>query len=479
MRERIFSPHRKRALIPRANKDLRSYALILLLLSLSGFPQQAEARPACSAQKAASVLQAEEPALLGLMLGHVSYREAHLWLRTDRPCKMSWELWPLDSPALRKNFHMDIEGGDFFLGTLSATLLKPGTAYQSKVLLNGKEAAGAEISFKTMAVWPFDPNFPSIRLAMGSCTYINEPGYDRPGKPYGADYQIFGHIADQKPDAMLWLGDNTYLREPDYSSKSGIYHRYAHTRATPEMQKLLRSVPNYAIWDDHDFGPNDSDRSYVHKDWALEAFRDFWANPSYGNEDLKGIMSRFNIADLDIILLDNRWYRTANHIKSLEPTILGRDQEDWLIENLKSSKATFKLVLMGGQLLNTAKVWETYANLAPVERQRIIDRIEREGIEGVIFVSGDRHHSEISLLELPSGTVIYDVTVSPLSSGAHRPKEENNSLLLEGSLIEQRNFALMELSGPKGARELKVSFYDSNGHDLFEHIIPQSGFRKE
>ena len=72
---------------------------------------------------------------------------------------------------------------------------------------------------------------PDFDFVAGSCFYINEEAYDRPGKPYGGDYQILDAIYRDKPDFMVWLGDNTYLREADWDSKSGIYHRYSHTRA--------------------------------------------------------------------------------------------------------------------------------------------------------------------------------------------------------------------------------------------------------
>ena len=80
---------------------------------------------------------------------------------------------------------------------------------------------------------------------------------------------------------MIWLGDNVYFREPD-DSRTGVYHRYSHDRSLPELQPLLGSVHHYAIWDDHDYGPNNSDRSFIYKNITLQAFKDFWANPTYG-----------------------------------------------------------------------------------------------------------------------------------------------------------------------------------------------------
>jgi alkaline phosphatase D len=119
-------------------------------------------------------------------------------------------------------------------------------------------------------------------MAVGSCAYIGEAQYDRPGDPYGGDYQIFTNIHQDQPALMLWLGDNTYLREVDWHSRSGIQHRFTHTRSLSEMQPLLASTHHYAIWDDHDYGPNNSDRSFIFKDIVTDIFCDFWGNPTCG-----------------------------------------------------------------------------------------------------------------------------------------------------------------------------------------------------
>jgi alkaline phosphatase D len=450
--------------------------ILLLLAGLIFSPYNPKAATANSGYRHTPALEGDQPHLLGLMLGHVSQREARLWVRTDRPCTLTWEAWPVDDSSAVRLSTLELSGEDWVMGTLTLTLLQPNRAYRSRLLCQGRELDQSRVLFRTPGNPSLGDSLPNLILAMGSCTYINEDGYNRPGRPYGGDYPIFESIARYRPDAMFWLGDNTYLREPDFTSRSGIYHRYAHTRATPELQNLLRITPNYAIWDDHDYGPNDSDRSYAYKGWALQAFRDFWANPEAGIPGLEGVTTRVNRADVDLFLLDNRWYRSPNGIKTSEPTILGQAQEDWLIENLVSSKATFKLVLMGGQLLNDAPVWETYINIAPAERARLLDRIDREGIRGVVIVSGDRHHSAVSRLQLPGGEWVYEITASPLTSSAHRPREENNTLLVEGSQINERNFALLEFSGARGSRKLLARFMDSDGAELYRYEVLQPGF---
>ncbi len=327
------------------------------------------------------------------------------------------------------------------------------------------------LAFQSPVVWQYRTDPPDFSIAAGSCTYINEPGFDRPGEPYGGGYGIFQRIAEKDPDLMLWLGDNTYLRDPDFTSRSGMFHRFAHTRETPEMQYLLRAQPNYGIWDDHDYGPNDSDRSWAYKQWSMDAHQAFWANPTVGAGDVGGITSRFVWHDVDVFLLDNRWFRSPNTLEGEERVILGQQQEDWLIESLSSSRAPFKIVAVGGQLLTDAERYETWINIAPEERKRLLERIDANGIKGVVFLTGDRHHSEISRMDLPGGAWIYDITASPLTSRAHRQSGEPNRFRVVGSLLEQRSFVLLDVKGPRTERELWVRFYDTDGALLFEHRI--------
>src|SRR5690606_9106216 len=93
--------------------------------------------------------------------------------------------------------------------------------------------------------------------------------------------------------------------------------------------------------------------------------------------------------------------------------ILGKEQIEWLIAALKFSKSPFKIIAVGGQVANSAKVYENHANYE-AERNFLIQRLKEEKIKGVVFLSGDRHHSEFSKYEDEDGFVFYDFTVSPL-----------------------------------------------------------------
>jgi len=227
---------------------------------------------------------------------------------------------------------------------------------------------------------------------------------------------------------------------------------------------------HYAIWDVHNYGPNDSDRSYVHKTWTREAVELFWANPPAHHPDLApGIGTAFRYNDAEFFLLDNRTFRAPANCKTCSPQpLLGAGQLNWLIDALSSSTATYKFVALGGQVLNTAEVWENYVHHHAEERKVLLDRIAAEGIQNVVFLTGDRHHTELSKMER-EGVTIYDFTVSPLTSGAAiGGKTEGNRHRVAGTFVAERNFGTISLSGPYEKRVATLRVYDHKGEMLWE-----------
>lgn len=432
--------------------------LFILLLTLVQFSAQAQAKQLQS----------------GPMVGYSEMREVALWLQTKEPARVKIAYWNLANPAdISFTEVVKTTSETAYTAHLIAAPLEPGQRYGYKVYINDKAVElPYTTSFQTQTLWQYRTDPPVFKIAVGSCAYVNEPQYDRPGNPYGGDYQIFSTIHKQQPDAMLWLGDNTYLREADWNSRSGILHRNTHTRSLPELQPLLASTHNYAIWDDHDFGPDDSDGSFVHKDMTLEAFKLFWANPSYGLNGGPGITTQFQWADVDFFLLDNRYFRTADKRKTGEPTILGKEQLEWLINALAYSRAPFKVIVIGGQVINPAPVFENYAaNGHGAERDYLLKRIEEEKLKNILFLTGDRHHTEFCQYVNGAGNTIYDLTVSPLTSGSARQVNDENPTRVEGTLFTQRNYGLLEFSGPRTQRKLTIRIFDVNGTEIWTRAI--------
>ena len=410
----------------------------------------------------------------GPMVGYSTKREVALWIQTTDSKNVRFNYWEKDN--LTEIFSTDeitTEKTNGFTATLVADNLLPGKIYNYIPVLNDSIVEiNYNLEFQTQAHWEYRFDPPDFSFAAGSCSYINEPEFDRPGKSYGGDYHIFESILNKDPDFMLWLGDNVYFREPD-DSKTGVYHRYSHDKSISELQGLLGSVHHYAIWDDHDYGPNNSDKSFVHKDLTLQAFKDFYANPSYGI-DGEGITTQFRWADVDFFLLDNRFFRTSKYTSTSKKEILGQKQVDWLINALIYSKSPFKIIAMGGQFLNPVKAYENYANWEE-ERTEIINRISEEEITGVIFLSGDRHFSEVTKLPRYGSYDLHDFTISPLTSHyCDICENENNSYRIKNSGVFQRNFGIFNILGKKGDREIHFSSYSSDGNKLWSYKINEN-----
>jgi len=399
----------------------------------------------------------------GPMIGNSTHREVSIWVQSKDKAMVAMRYAPLDRSAdFKETAVVMTHASNGFTATLVAENLEPGTTYIYDLIINGTISSRYKGKrMKTQPLWQWRTDPPDFNFLAGSCFYINETAYDRPGKPYGGDYQILSHMIQDTADFMLWLGDNTYLREVDWTSESGIYHRYTHTRSLPELQPLLEKMPHYAIWDDHDYGPNDADYTYPLKKYTSQAFKDFW--PANGRIfDDGSITSSFAWADCQFFLLDNRWYRGP---QDKEGTMLGAEQLQWLIDALRGSKSPFKFVAVGSQMLSDFADFENFANYER-ERQTLLDAIDKYQIKNVVFLTGDRHHSEISKLVTKSGIEIHDITSSSLTATAYDHRKEPNTLRIPDAIIGERNYALISVTGPRKERKLSVTFKNSDGKIL-------------
>lgn len=411
----------------------------------------------------------------GPMVGYSDFREALIWVQTTQEAEVKIGYHAAGEEERFTEVHRTHHENDY-IAKIRPHQVDYGTTYTYNLYINNQLVKrDYPLEFQTQALWQYRTNPPEFKIAIGSCSFINEKSDDRP-KPYGSSYEIFNAILDKDPDLMLWLGDNTYLRTPDFLTERGIRHRHRHTRATPELQALLGSVHHYATWDDHDYGPNDSDRSYVNKKIAERVFNDYWGNLNTDAVGNGGITQHFAFNDVEVFMLDNRYHRAPNRSKNENKAYFGKDQIEWLIDALTASRAPFKLVVSGGQVISDAAKYENYATY-PGEREYLLKRIEEERIEGVIFLSGDRHHTEISKLDRPQAYPLIDITCSPLTSGTHKRRDEGNTLQVPDKYFYEHNFGILEITGVRTDRKLLLQIYDKKGQKVFDYSIKANDLR--
>jgi alkaline phosphatase D len=159
--------------------------------------------------------------------------------------------------------------------------------------------------------------------------------------------------------------------------------------------------------------------------------------------------------------------------------MFGEEQMRWLRESLLSSQAVFKIIVNGNQMLNPLNPWESWSKF-PEEQQRFFEFLKKSKIEGVIFLSGDRHFSELLKRDDITGYPLYDFTSSPLSAGNARPAkvEEENPYRVANTLVTGvKNFGLVEVSGKKGERKLILKNIDLNGETRWTHEISEKDLK--
>jgi alkaline phosphatase D len=406
------------------------------------------------------------------MLGPVELRDAKIWVEVSSDVRSVSLQYQRQGDAVKKTIRYTGGLGQEF-NPVQFTIggLEINTTYEYSILVNNK-ASGRGGRFTTKDLWQWRKPAPDFSFLAGSCSFFNEPLYDRPGKPYGGDSSIFETMANEPAAFMLWLGDAWYTREVDYFSEWGLWNRARHDRSLPVLQPFWKAMPQLAIWDDHDYGPNNIGKNYVLKETSRQIWKSYWCNPSYG-ENGQGTYTMSSYGDVDLFLTDGRWWRSADDMPDSvngrpnpEKEMLGKQQLDWLRNSLLHSNATFKIIALGSQALNVVSPFDKWRNF-PVEYQAFLDFLRDNKISGVLFLSGDRHHSEIIRLERPDAYTLYDITASPLTSGTHvfgGPEKNNPDRIL--GIDQKQNYAKLSFSGPRNDRRLTVDFLGIRGEKL-------------
>jgi alkaline phosphatase D len=433
------------------------------------------------AQTDSGALAAHSPQLkAGPMIGYATMREVCLWFQGLSEGTLTLQFKAQGSSGPLSEMRATMRSEHRHIVKLVPTNLEPDTRYEYGVSVDGVALNFPyPLTFQTTQNWQYRSEPKDFTIATGSCLYLNDPPDDRPGAAYGGDPNILEKIAGKQPDLMLWLGDNIYYREADFFSGERLAYRNEHTRSHASLQRLLASCSQYAIWDDHDFGPNNSHRAYPMKEISLALFELFWANPPMPRSEHRGIYFSFTWNDVDFFMLDNRFHRAPNELPGSNKDFLGPKQMEWLLDSLAASTATFKIIAMGNQAINHFDPVEGFHHYGREQRQ-LLDFLSDNRIEGVLFLTGDRHFSELIRLDRPDHYPLFEFTCSPLSSSTYSSMttEKENPMRVPGTLVHtERNFGLITITGPRKQRQLTLSCYDSSGKLLWQHVLDRGQLR--
>ncbi|MBE2320492.1 alkaline phosphatase D family protein [Solirubrobacter sp. CPCC 204708] len=252
-------------------------------------------------------------------------------------------------------------------------------------------------------------------------------------------YTAYKHLVNEDVDVVLHLGDYIYEFATDpvggarntpipesaqvpTESLDQYRQRYAVYKTDPDLQAAHAAAPFIVTWDDHEVVNNYADENTTNDQPEAEfllrranGYRAYWENmplrlPSKPAGPDMQLYRRFRYGDLvEFNVLDTRQYRDrqpgAAGQDRFDPTrtILGAEQEQWLLDGLSASPARWNVlaqqVLMaqldsdpGAGTSIPTDAWDGYA----ANRIRVADALTQRRISNPVVLCGDVHRHQAS-----------------------------------------------------------------------------------
>ncbi|MFQ5607549.1 MAG: alkaline phosphatase D family protein, partial [Candidatus Zixiibacteriota bacterium] len=160
---------------------------------------------------------------------------------------------------------------------------------------------------------------------------------------------------------------------------------------------LHRSTPIEYIWDDHDYGPNNSDSTARGRQAARLTYREYVPHYPLAERDPFGaIYHSFTIGRARFIVCDARSARSpAGATDDAEKTMLGKTQKAWFKRQLLDARNRGQLIVWANSLpwigTNGDDGWYRYTH----ERRELANFIKDSLITRLCMISGDAHMTAI------------------------------------------------------------------------------------
>lgn len=296
---------------------------------------------------------------------------------------------------------------------------------------------------------------PISRIAFGSCAKQN------------LEQPIWDAVLDFKPELWIWMGDNIYGDSPN---PEVLISKYAQQKAIPGYLSLRDTCPVIGTWDDHDYGKNNAGKEYPSKIASQKAMLDFLDEPANSlRRKQKGVYGSHLYENsgnrVQVILLDVRYFRDIPNTENGD--ILGKEQWSWLESTLGQNDADLTLIVSGIQVLHEDHRYEKWANF-PEARKRLLDLVSSESDGRVVFLSGDRHISEMASLEYGTNkTELLEITSSGMThSWTNYPGEPNRHRIRD--VYSKINFGTAEIDWKERSVQFDIRDIDGDSQRSLE-----------
>lgn len=474
-------------------------ALVALLTFGVLGPTVIEGRFTSGYEKRAVLNPLLKPFYHGVASGDPTSSSVILWTRVTPdsagPVHVSWEL------AADTTFQTILQTGDTLTDAtrdytvkIDVQNLQPATWYYYRFSAGGNTSiVGRTRTFPASGGT-------RARLAIVSCSNYQR-GY----------FNVYERIAERNDvDAVLHLGD--YIYEGAGGSAEGREHhpayeileladyraRYSQYRMDPDLIYCHQQYPFITVWDDHE-SANDAWKTGAENHqpategpWAerlnaaAQAYQEWLPIRTQDPNRPEKIYRQIEFGDLfSLHMLDTRIIgrdepaasvTDAAVLEDTTRTMLGQEQFDWFMQNLRSSEATWQLV--GQQVMFAPLVAEipftgTYQILNPdqwdgytPERQRVMDSLVTNAIDNVVVLTGDIHTSWAS--DIPYDRASYDPGTGAGSVAVEfvTPSITSGNELVDDDLfpfpVDENNLSpLIQAANPH------IKFVDLNYHGYY------------
>jgi alkaline phosphatase D len=263
------------------------------------------------------------------------------------------------------------------------TGLAPSTRYYYAFEVTGVLETDFSGRFRTFAA-----TMDSFSIVMGSCAQT------------GSNHPVFSTMAAQDPLFMLHLGDMHY-QNIAVNDVAVFRAAFQNVWSQPNQRALYLTCPIEYIWDDHDYGPNNSDSTAPGRLAARLTYQE--CVPHYDLAAGSGniaIYRSFAVGRAFFIVTDCRSARSPDATPDgPTKTMLGATQRAWLKQELLAARDVYPLIVWANSLpwigASGSDAWQNYT----YERREIADFLDTAGIDQLCMVSGDAH-----MLAIDDGT---------------------------------------------------------------------------
>jgi alkaline phosphatase D len=423
----------------------------------------------------------------GIQSGDPQSDRAIIWTRSDRPARLwlDWSTTASMANATRVRGPYLLEDSDY-TGRLDLTGLPAGQEIFYRVVLqdlhNERVLSEALPGHLRLPAALNSKPTRDVRFAWSG---------DTAGQGWGINeawggMKIYEQIRQVRPDFFLHSGDTIYADGPiaaqvklaDGSFWNNVVTeevskvaetltefrgRYRYNLMDANVRRMAAEVPQIWQWDDHEVSNNwsdskdlSADKRYTEKSVPLltaratKAFLEYAPlrrTPDVESERVYRHLPQGPL--LDLFVVDMRSYRGPNShnlqtAETEESAFMGRPQIAWLLEGLKRSKATWKVIAADmpislqvgdGKDADGRDKWEAIANGddgAPLGREieiaRLLQGIKKAGIHNVVWLTADVHYTAAHYFDpnkakFSDFAPFWEFVSGPLNAGGFGPNQ--------------------------------------------------------